>query len=389
VLPVAPGQAVARPHPATLAFLAETRWEGLILSLVLRLRTVIVVVRHRIGALLVFATVCAAALFAAVPPQASAHTPLLQTGGRSQVSATVVKDPAKSWAIYGHLDAGGSARYFTMDLRAGDRLWLAVLTPDRGEFAPSLAIMGPGLATRGTLPGFVEVPAGSQVQVVSGERKASEYEPFTPGAYVFTASADFPVPADGSYSVAVFDAQSGGPFSLAVGYEEGFTFMQWVTLPFAYLSIYRWEGDAWLMVLWPLLAVLLVGLLLIGWGTARQGLRLGPARWLGALAGLLCLGTAGIVLFRGIRALSLTGFTSEAAITLVFIVVPVIIGWILLGVSLSTRIAAHGGGNTVGQRMGLAILGLAALGSLAGYIVGPIMAVLAALMPARRPPRGR
>ena len=99
--------------------------------------------------------------------------------------------------------------------------------------------------------------------------------------------------------MAIFDTETGGPFSLAVGYVKGFTFIQWVTLPFAFLSIYRWEGDAWLMVLWPLLAVLLVGLALIGWSTARQGLRLGPARWLGALAGLLCLGTAGIVLFRG------------------------------------------------------------------------------------------
>ncbi len=345
--------------------------------------------RHRIGVLVVLATICTAALFATVTPPASAHTPLMQNEGGSLVSATIVRDPAKSWAIYGHVDAGGSARYFTMDLRAGDRLLLAVLTPDRGEFAPSLAIMGPGLATRGTLPGFVDVPAGSQVQVVSGERKAAEYEPFTPGAYVFTASADFHVPADGSYCVAVFDAESGGPFSLAVGYKEGFTFMQWVTLPLAYLSIYRWEGDAWLMVLWPLLAVLLVGLVLIGWSTARRGLRLGPARWLGALAGLLCTGSAGIVLFRGVKALSLTGFTSEAAITLVFVVLPVIIGTILLGVALSTRIAAHGGGNTVGQRVGLAILGLAALGSLAGYVVGPIMAVVAALMPAGRSPRGR
>ena len=347
------------------------------------------VVRHRISVLVVLAVLCAVALFAAVAPPALAHTPLMQTDGQSQVSATVVKDPAKSWAIYGHLDAGGSARYFTMDLRAGDRLWLAVLTPDRGGFAPSLAIMGPGLAARGTLPGFVQVPPGSLVQVVPGVRKAAEYEPFTPGAYVFTANADFSVPADGSYSVAVFDAQSGGPFSLAVGYREGFTFVQWVTLPLAYLSIYRWEGDPWLTVLWPLLAVLLVGLALIGWSTARRGLRLGPARWLGALAGLLCMGTAGIVLFRGIKALSLTGFTSDSVITLAFVVAPVIVGTILLGVALSTRIAVHGGRNTRGQRVGLAILGLAALGSLAGYVVGPIMAVVAALIPAGRSPRGR
>jgi len=316
------------------------------------------------------------ALVLLILPVASAHVPELPEEGSTLATATVVTDPAKSWALYGELHEAAEPWYFRMELRAGDRLWLQLLTPEEGAFAPSLAVMGPGLAPAVVAPPFVEVSANASVVVVNGTRGEADYEPFTPGAYFFTAELDRKVDVDGTYYVAVFDPSRGGAFSLAVGYREEFSATEWVGLPFALMRINRWEGEGWAFILGPAVVTVAAGLAFIVIRGMRLGHRYGAFQWLCVVSGLLSVGTGAGVLVQMLDAAALSGFVASMGITMLFVLLPAVIGAVTVRVGLATK-----GPPALSDRLGLILLGALSLGLLAGYIVGPVLAFAAGALP--------
>jgi hypothetical protein len=101
--------------------------------------------------------------------------------------------------------------------------------------------------------------------------------------------------------------------------------------------------------------------------------------WLGALAGVLFVGTAVTTLFEMILASIGAPIGEEIAVTLVFVLIPFLLGFATLRLSL-------GKGERVGikRRVYLAVLGVIALFIWSGLLIGPTFAILASLAPARR-----
>ncbi|NIS14356.1 MAG: hypothetical protein GWN18_19660, partial [Thermoplasmata archaeon] len=215
---------------------------------------------------------------------ALSHSPIDPEDGESLGTATRVYDPAKSWAIYGHLDGSGDTWYFKMDLEAGDRLYLSLLSTEE-DFVPHMVVMGPGWERPANVTIDVDVPEGYGWVLVEAEPAEAEFEPFTPGSYYHVAKFDQEVDGEGTYYVAVHSDEGGGPFSLAVGYQETFTAREWLSLPVSLIGIYRWEGQGWGVILGPALLVLIAGMAFLLWYTRRQGREQTLFQWTSALSG--------------------------------------------------------------------------------------------------------
>ncbi len=315
---------------------------------------------------------------------AFAHVPQLPGRGSTLETATVVDDPVTSWVYYGATETPGEVWYYRLDLHAGDRLYLQLLTPGPDGFCPSFAVMGPGLTPEGQPPGFVEMPAGvsgddMSTVVKEGDLGEAEYEPFTPGAYYYPVEMDMPAPQDGAYYVAVYDEELAGPFGLAVGYEETWTLPGWIRLPADLISIYAWDRG-WAVALAPGIAVLVIGAGLIlrrpRAGTRASRNKRSLSGWLALAAGLFCLTTSGIVITQMLLAAVRSGFDPMMALTGFFIAAPAVVGALLIWLGWRAHSVP-----TVGTRILLLILGLAGLAFWAGYFVGPGLAIAAAAAP--------
>lgn len=315
--------------------------------------------------------------FLLISPLASAHVPSFTGGGDSPDTAPHIHDPLKSRAIYDELHEGGEAHYFLVEMEESQRLYIMLYTPEK-EFTPGLVIMGPGIEANGTVPSYVEVLDGLSARVLEGERDGAEYEPFTPASYYYLAEFDETVTASGDYYVAVFESERGGKFGIAIGYIEEFSLSEWILVPFDTMRIHVWEGQSPMIILSPLIATVIVGLVLLI--RMRDKFELQKRhiwRWVGIVAALLYIGTAFMLLTQMLIALSISGGDASASVTLVFAIIP-----LLLGIGI-IRIVLKSGELTVPNRVFLLILGIVGIFLWAGLLIGPVLAFVAALYPQR------
>jgi hypothetical protein len=315
----------------------------------------------------------------AVVPAAGAHAPLGAGDNESLATATHIPDPTKSWAIYSRLHEGGEAQYYRFVAEPGQRIPIQLFTSssrDEDGFAPSMVILGPGVAGEGSPPASVEVPAGAGSTVVAGgPADGTTYEPFSPSAYRVVASTTLAVPERGTYYVAVFDQRRGGRYGLAIGSRESFTPTEWLTTPLAFASIYSWEGQPLWLVYAPAAVVVALGLVLLA-RRSRRGRPLDPPGWTAALAGLLFLATGATTAWQMVVALARSGPDALAVATVFLAALAVAVGVVTLGLALR-----RSGAWTAGSRALLALLGLAAIVVWAGWLAGPALALVAAVLP--------
>ncbi len=300
-----------------------------------------------------------------------AHVPVLPGEGRSFETAVRVPDAAKSFALYGDLAGPGEADYYRLELAAGDELRASVSTPDPAPFAPAFVLIGPGIEGSDA-PAGIAVPPGMGGLVIAASRPPrADLEPFTPMALYETASYRATVNITGPVWVLV-TADSGGRYVLGTGYLEEFSPIEWLTVPVDRLRIHLWQGQSPLLVLGPLAAVVVVGGLLLA---LRR--HLGIASLLAALAGLIFLGSGlGLLVETGIALLS-----AEPNATAV---VPVALGLIAFALGgVVVRAALRPGGFRTTDRAVLAAVAVAGLILWAGVVVGPVLALVAALFPTR------
>ena len=306
---------------------------------------------------------------------AAAHVPVLPGDHITLATAVKIQDPAISYAIYGTLHEAGEADYYTVDLRQGDLLQFSVSTPVEGTFAPWLVIAGPGVVQQGTVPPTVEVPAGDQAAVVQGVRPAAaDFEPFTPIAGFRTAIYSATALTAGTYVIAVYTSSEGGPYTLAAGTLESFSPAEWIRVPVDVIGIRLWQGQSPLLIGGPYLAILAIGLLLFFMRQRRE--RMIPAAWIGLVAGLLYLGT-------GVATLLQTGIALQLAPAGPLIVVPLVLAAIALGAgAAAVRASVKASDSTLGRfRLLMLVVGVVGLVAWTGVIIGPVLAVLAALLP--------
>jgi len=331
----------------------------------------------RDGLIILFAVLAIGTLFT---PIVSAHSPVFPGNNTSLNSAYVVNDPTKSWALYTTLQPG-QVHYYRFDMTQGQSIYVELYkntqTSNLG-FVPSFVLMGPGLTSNGTVPPNVAVPPGASSIVMQGQQPdKATYEGFGPGSFYSLGSVKVNAPATGTYYVAVYDAANGGAYGLAIGERETYAPIEYVLIPYNVFQVHLWEGQNPLVVLAPLYLVVIVGLgILIMRSDLHASLR-SPFTLLGTLAGLIFIGTGAYTLAQMLLAISRSFVESEAIITLVLVLVPIILGILALRVALRRREQTG-----IGPRAAIAILGIIALFAWTGLYVGPALALLASIMPA-------
>jgi hypothetical protein len=319
----------------------------------------------------------------ALVPQVLAHSPLGSGSNESLATATLIPDPTKSWALYAQLHEGGEANYYGFNITVGQRIHIMLYKSRRSDeaaFSPSFVLMGPDLVEQGSVPNYLQKPPDAKLLKVQGRQAAdASYEPFSPSSFYSMADLAIDAPATGTYYVAVFEPYEGGHYGLAIGDRESYGIAEWILIPLNLISIYQWEGQSLMMILSPMIATIITGLTLIIWRMYKMSERGTVLTWLGALAGLLFVGTAVTTLFEMILASIGAPIGAEIAVTLVFVLIPFLLGFATLRLSLWK-------GERVGirRRMYLAVLGVVALFIWSGLLIGPTLAIVASLAPARR-----
>jgi hypothetical protein len=304
-------------------------------------------------------------------PSVLGHVPVDSEDNTSLEGAQEITEPQKSWAIYDELDHEEEGKYYFVNLKEGERLYVSLLTPDEGDFAPNLLIMGPGLGFNDTVAHFVEVEEGLDRILLEGERGDASYEPFTPAANFPITEFDQDVNESGRYYIVVFSEESHGRFILAVGYQESFSLVEWLKIPLDLINIYLWSGHSPLIVILPFLAWLVVGIYILFSRINTDTLN----TWLFLIGGLMFLGSATVTAIEMGIAMGRSGFGAGVIVTLIFILIPVLLGlFLLLRVLKGEKLEKN-------KRLAFFVYGLLGLFLWAGVIVGPVLVILASILP--------
>lgn len=150
----------------------------------------------------------AGALLTAAP--AWAHQPFFEETDIPPDRPWRIEDPSVSTAVYATLESPADVDVFAFDGRAGQEVYLFIVIPQipgQEDFAPMVALVGPGLAGgRDVLPLVVPVAEGEGVEVVPPPEgtPSTFFEPFTRTSYWERQERIFLLPADGLYRVAAW-----------------------------------------------------------------------------------------------------------------------------------------------------------------------------------------
>jgi hypothetical protein len=308
---------------------------------------------------------------------ALAHTPLNPSGEiHSLETAFEVPNPTKSWTLYRELHHEGEAEYYKIHLNVGDRLKVSLYTKESKEnFTPHLIIMGEGFMLADSLPGFIEVPEGYGANIVAPSMpEKPEYEPFTPASYYYLIDVDETLSKEGDYYLTIYDPNSEeGKYGIAIGYKEEFTLSEWLLIPFDVISIHEWEGQSLIVILMPLLLSLALGLILLAWKSLVK-----PEIFnvLGIVAGLFYVGSGFMLLMQMLFALYGALFNALVLLTLIFITLPLVLGYFLLKQTIRSERSL-----SKRERIVFLVLGLVGLFTWSGLLIGPSLALVAGILP--------
>jgi hypothetical protein len=155
---------------------------------------------------------------------ALAHQPFFEETDFTADSPAQIKDPTISTAKYATLETPSDVDYYSFNGIAGQSLLLSITIPQisgQENFTPTMALMGPGLPP-GDLPPQVVKPQGSGVLILPSPANATSfYEPFSRTSYWTRQEQYVTLPANGSYSVAVWDDEGQvGRYVFVIGDRE-------------------------------------------------------------------------------------------------------------------------------------------------------------------------
>jgi hypothetical protein len=172
---------------------------------------------------LVLALVLSLVMATATP--ALAHQPFFEEEDIKADNPWQIEDPTVSTAIYATLDSPADVDYFTFQGEAKQAILLQMTIPQiegQEQFAPAMALMGPGLPAT-ELPAVVERPlSGGAVLLPPPSGLATTFfEPFSQTSYWERQEERVALPEDGSYLVAVWHQEGQvGRYVFVVGDKE-------------------------------------------------------------------------------------------------------------------------------------------------------------------------
>jgi hypothetical protein len=313
------------------------------------------------------------------------HVPEFPRGNSSLDTAWEVHDPTRSWALYCTLPEG-QVQYYGMNFEAGDRILLDLIIPvDEGRrgFLPMMALVGPGMPMIGNLPNEVEVPFGYGHIVGNSDMPTDpSFEPFSPGSYYQLAEMETTAGRSGQYYVVVWEGQDspgvGGNYGFPVGFREEFTMEEMAFIPFSLLGVYGWEGQEQ----WAIFAPMVIAFVAIGlyayWNRRTIFPHSCHLHYFETLAGAMIVGTGMMTLAQLAMVMTSTALDGLVLVTIFLIIIQSAIGLVLVRKGLSVNRDLNRW-----DRSALVVLGFIGLGIWAGYIVGPLLAIVGAFLPSK------
>jgi len=310
---------------------------------------------------------------------AVAHAPQSVNDNTSLETALEIEDMEKSWVIYSSL-MEGEALYFTFEIEEGERLLLDLIVPVKdGDFGflPRMALMAPGIPDAGALPGWVEEPDGYGHDIIETSiPEEATYEGFTPSAFYDLGRTDSPAPVSGRYYVVVFSpSMQEGNFALVVGYAEEFTLQELVIMPFSLYTIYIWEGQEPWQVLAPMISTIALGAIAATYYRKRRAGPMDVQHALLLAGGLLILGTAVSTLTQTLISVRDSHLGLGVLISLFLITLPGLFGYMILRRGWGAEDISRGGRTKLGAYAALSVA------VWAGYLIGPMLVIAAAVLP--------
>ena len=135
-----------------------------------------------------------------------------------------VKDPTISTAMYATLETPNDVDYYSFNGSKGQSILLSITIPQitgQDNLTPTVALMGPGLSA-GDLPSQIMKPQDSGVLILPSPANATAFfEPFSQTSYWTRQEQYVRLPANGSYSIAVWDDKGQvGRYVFVIGDRE-------------------------------------------------------------------------------------------------------------------------------------------------------------------------
>jgi hypothetical protein len=166
----------------------------------------------------------------ALTGEALAHQPFFEEERIGPNNPWKVADPTVSTALYFTLEDDEDVDYLVFDGKAGQEILVGMTIPQipgQELFAPAIAVMGPSLASSAVvtdaLPSRVGRPERAGVYIIPRLTGPAPtfFEPFSGTSYWTRQEQKVTLPADGRYTVAVWDPENQvGRYVLAIGDKE-------------------------------------------------------------------------------------------------------------------------------------------------------------------------
>ncbi|MBC7227451.1 MAG: glycerol-3-phosphate acyltransferase [Thermoflexales bacterium] len=159
-------------------------------------------------------------------PPVWAHQPFFEETDIPPDRPWRIADPSVSTAVYATLESPTDVDVFAFDGRAGQEVYLFIVIPQipgQENFAPTMALIGPGLAESDALPEAVPLSPGDGAVIVPPPEgpPSTFFEPFTRTSYWERQERTVILPADGLYRVAVWHPQGMvGRYVFTIGQGE-------------------------------------------------------------------------------------------------------------------------------------------------------------------------
>ena len=155
---------------------------------------------------------------------ALAHQPFFEDKEFTADNPGHIKDPTVSTAMYATLETPNDVDYYSFNGSIGQSVLLSITIPQiagQENFAPAMALIGRGLPP-GDLPKQVIKPQDSGVRILPSPANATSFfEPFSRTSYWTRQEQFVELPANGSYSVAVWDDKGQiGRYVFVIGDRE-------------------------------------------------------------------------------------------------------------------------------------------------------------------------
>jgi hypothetical protein len=191
-----------------------------------------------------------------------------------------------------------------------------------------------------------------------------------------TVDLNMSAPETGTYYIAVYAETVGGRYALVTGYVEAYTLLGWIMVPLDVFILLQWSGQNLLFILLPYFIPLILGVAFLFWKHRNLFSKNQMSALLGTLGGLMFLGSSLSFGSQTIYALSRAPANWTVWVSVIFTLVPLILGLITL-----KTVQSESWGQSTFKLLSLVIIGIIAPFVWAGLFIGPIFVIISGIIP--------